>query len=450
MREQQTSNSKKANIALALSSLFYLLAMWLRIQDRNDFFVQLFFTVSEASLIGGIADWFAVTALFRRPLGFPYHTALIPRNRERLVKAAAAMVQNDLLSSASIKARLSQIHLVHYLISWVEEEGGKEKLAKWTQRGFGMLVSQVNPAVWAKALESIITNQLIQWQLTPSVAKLGSAFLKQPEFEQGGNLLLEKLQAKLASPDTRRQIKAFLSEYAATQAAGKPEQPLGWLKSFFYESAKTFNLVNFDDAAAALQQELVKVAGRLADPENPLRQWFKMELEKFFAELPNQPEQQAALEAWKNDLAARCDMAGWLEEFIALLMASLPREDQPLDYKGIVKQSPVLAWFLKQLERYWNEFRGNREKQEWLERYLQEAACHIAENQHEFIGSLVQDVLGRFSDAALNALVKEQAGEDLEWVRINGSLVGGIVGLLIFLVVQFIYIPWLLPWIGRL
>ncbi|MDU2066014.1 MAG: DUF445 family protein, partial [Sporomusaceae bacterium] len=98
MTEQQvfTKRRKIANWALALSFICYLASLYLTISFHESAGASIFKAVAEAALVGGVADWFAVTALFRKPLGFSYHTALIPRNRERMARAMAAMVQNEL------------------------------------------------------------------------------------------------------------------------------------------------------------------------------------------------------------------------------------------------------------------------------------------------------------------------------------------------------------------
>lgn len=84
---------RKANIVLGSVFLIFIAAAWLRHLWPNHQGIYFFFFVSEASLVGGLADWFAVTALFRKPLGWPYHTALIPRNRDKLIMGVSKMVQ---------------------------------------------------------------------------------------------------------------------------------------------------------------------------------------------------------------------------------------------------------------------------------------------------------------------------------------------------------------------
>ena len=88
----------KADVALISSALFFLLALYLHLHLPSVIWTDGLLMVSEAALVGGVADWFAVTALFRRPLGFPYHTAILPRRRDSFIHAIVVMVQKEFFS----------------------------------------------------------------------------------------------------------------------------------------------------------------------------------------------------------------------------------------------------------------------------------------------------------------------------------------------------------------
>ena len=124
---------KRKNIAnhfLAGVFLLFVVASVLKYFYNELLSVQLLCFVTEASVVGGVADWFAVTALFRMPLGFPWHTALITRHRGRVISALADMIEYELLSVRSIKERVDKICFVRLLIDWVENEDGKLMLKK--------------------------------------------------------------------------------------------------------------------------------------------------------------------------------------------------------------------------------------------------------------------------------------------------------------------------------
>jgi uncharacterized membrane-anchored protein YjiN (DUF445 family) len=93
--------------------------------------------------------------------------------------------------------------------------------------------------------------------------------------------------------------------------------------------------------------------------------------------------------------------------------------------------------------KYWETFRQDTALQDWLERHLQEAAAEVALSEHNLIGELVGQALGTLSDKELNAFIEEKVGEDLAWIRINGSVVGALAGLAVFLLGEYVYLPYI-------
>ncbi|MCX7781280.1 MAG: DUF445 domain-containing protein, partial [Negativicutes bacterium] len=126
--------SQAANRILAGVCILFIGAAVLRRQNPDNLLYEMLLMVSEAALVGGIADWFAVTALFRRPLGFPWHTALIPRNRERVIQAVVNTVEHELLSVTAIERRLAAISFMEIGIDWLENRGGQAVVGRWLTR----------------------------------------------------------------------------------------------------------------------------------------------------------------------------------------------------------------------------------------------------------------------------------------------------------------------------
>ena len=106
----------KADRVLFLAFLVFLLALFVHLQLPHSVFAAGFLFCAEAALVGGIADWFAVTALFRKPLGFPYHTAILPRRRQSFIKASVTMVQKEFFSRRKVFRHLERLHLMPMLM----------------------------------------------------------------------------------------------------------------------------------------------------------------------------------------------------------------------------------------------------------------------------------------------------------------------------------------------
>ncbi len=186
-------NKYKANLALLFSAGLFALSMGLNICYPGDFAVQLIYAVSEAALVGGVADWFAVTALFRRPLGFPYHTSLIPRNRNKLVQATANMVQNELLSTESIQHKLGQIRFVDLLINWIEQKGGKVILADLVVSYASDVMAHVDIGKLSHSTEKIVRRLALSWNIVPELRSFGFYLLDHNYEQEWINFLLRQL-----------------------------------------------------------------------------------------------------------------------------------------------------------------------------------------------------------------------------------------------------------------
>lgn len=106
----------KANITLAVVSVGFIIVFIIKYYILNNAYTDFIFTIMEAGLVGGVADWFAITAIYRKPLGISFHTALIPRNRDKIIDVTAGFVEKELLSSESIKQKIEKNNIGDKLI----------------------------------------------------------------------------------------------------------------------------------------------------------------------------------------------------------------------------------------------------------------------------------------------------------------------------------------------
>ena len=118
----------KADAALVSSAFFFLFALYLHLHVPSAIWTDGLLMVSEAALVGGVADWFAVTALFRRPLGFPYHTAILPRRRDSFIHAIVIMVQKEFFSRRKIFRHIEKIHLFPMLQEFLHKEATETRM----------------------------------------------------------------------------------------------------------------------------------------------------------------------------------------------------------------------------------------------------------------------------------------------------------------------------------
>lgn len=423
-------NRQKADKVLAFAALLFLTAVAVRWLYRDAVWSQALFHMAEAALVGGVADWFAVTALFRRPLGITFHTAIIPRNREKIVNAVSYMVQEEFLGRQSLQRHLRNIRLVSLLIRWMDS-GGKQTVLRLLTRAVNAWLQTADRQQLAGFLARMVQDRLKRVQLHQYAPLAGDWLLRTGKVDRLFDLALAEARQFAAKDSLRQDIYRFLQQ-AARQAAG--ESTWGRLLGSFLQ---TFDFINLDEAADALHLRLNTGLKELEQPEHPLRLWLTERLLQSLRELEANPEWQQTLDQWKCGVIERVPFEDLLRPLLDRILESLTREDPML-------QAPALLRFA---DRYWEAFCQDTRLQEWLERHLQDAAAEVVLSEHRVIGELVEQALSALSDRELNAFIESKVGEDLAWIRINGSVVGAVAGLAVFLFGHYLYLPYIWPWI---
>jgi uncharacterized membrane-anchored protein YjiN (DUF445 family) len=369
----------------------------LRWFHREAIWSQAVFRTAEAALIGGVADWFAVTALFEKPLGVAFHTAIIPRSREKIVKAMAYMVQEEFLSRQAILRHLQKVRLVSLLINWMES-GGKQVVFRLLARGLTAGLLGADRPRLVSILTKTTKSRLREEKLHCYAPALGHWLIHSGKAEFFFDLVLTEAKQAAAKPSLRQEIYRFLDN-ASRQATG--ESTMGRIFGAFL---RTFDFINLNEAADALYQRLVFELQELEQKGHPLRVWLNERLVLSFTELEHNPEWQQTLEQWKDGLIDRIP----LEDFLQPLVDGLLGSTAEMNSDSIDESHSLIAGGLRFAAKYWETFRQDTALQDWLERHLQEAAAEVALSEHNLIGELVGQALGTLSDKELNALLKKR------------------------------------------
>jgi len=421
---------RKANIILAAVFLFFLGAAVLQYFNPGHFGIRLLFFVSEAALVGGIADWFAVTAIFKKPLGWGYHTAIIPRNREKVIEAVATIVQTELLNVNIIRKKIERIPLIEGLLLIVEKVGGAGYLTDTILTYLRRYAEKQEAAHLAAKLAEFIRHTAKTWKLAPKVHDISGWALNHGYIDQGLDRLAEGLWDKAADGETRNIILRYLEEIKEEKISNG-----GSIFRTMMGFVEMSDGLNLDEAADALQVELLLTLRKFRDPLDPLRISLKEILLKRVVELESDTRFSAQVEQWKEDLLNDALFSRFLESVLgeALEVATSPStpSDPNVMYRTIY---PLI-------EKYWHSVQNNSELKGRINSFLVDTLCQVIQNEHDLIGGMVRETLAAYTDQDLNRFVEEKAGNDLQWIRINGSMIGGVVGLLLFLFLEYVYDP---------
>lgn len=419
------SYRRRADLVLAAVFVLFAVAVAIRHQYPHSLPARVLLFVTDAALVGGIADWFAVTALFRRPLGFSWHTALIPRSRDKIIAALAGAVQNELLSKESIKQRLSGIRLVDALINWLDAAGRAEQLYALTGRYAQTAWDSLDPQAIARSGQKWLKAILHETSLAKPIGQSLTWALTSGRADRFIDEALAQVAAAVAREETRLAIHRQLTRYKDNASKTR------WQR-LALSLAEATNTLNLEEAAAVLQCELLILLQDLATADHPVRAWIRRRLADLPARLESDPVWAEGIAAWQKGLAGRLQ----LEEAL-VAMAELT--------KANLGPGGPLAWAGRQAEKMWLAFKEDHERQDWAESQLQTALSNFIDSEHALVAAVVRNALARLDDEALNRFIEDKCGEDLAWIRINGSVVGGVVGLLLFLFLYYIYNPYILP-----
>ena len=417
-----------ANKILAFIVILFLLSIYLRYIYKDLLVIKIFCAVVEAALVGGIADWFAITAIFRKPLGFPWHTALIPRHRGRVILAIRDMIANDLLSAQSIQKRVNEVHFVTLLIRWVDRGNGKQFLQTVVEKHSRDMIMSIDASALSESISNFIKNKFREIKTIPQMKIWIKWGLQHGKDQYVITLMIDALINRIQKPDTKRVIYQYIDNIKQEKSKSLLEKVVIWI-------GEQTNSLSVADATETVYKELLTLLQDMKNPEHILYQWIQKKIIKF----ANQPDQKFPslnrIERWKIAMIESVEFT----EIIKSCTESFIEKASTSAHSGL------LSLIYSQADQHWERFKSDDEMQQWLEVRIKQAMLQLIDGEHYLIGKVIEEVLGKFTDEDLNTFIEEKAGDDLQWIRINGCIVGAMVGLIISLFLHYFYEPSIVP-----
>jgi uncharacterized membrane-anchored protein YjiN (DUF445 family) len=360
-------------------------------------------SASEAAMVGGLADWFAVTALFRHPLGLPIpHTAIIPRKKDQIGESLGSFVQQNFLTSEVVGPRLQAAEVPRRVGEFLAAGDRPERLAA----EFGVALAGANTVLADDdirlALGGFADSQLRRLPAAPLVARVIDLAV---QGEQHQLLLTEGLRALMRFLDDNREL--FRQRLAEESPDWVPE----WL------DGRVFNRI-----FSGVQNFLADVTG---DPEHALRQQFDERLRNYAERLRTDPAASANLERWKAELldhpAVRNALASlWLPLKKAVLEAAAdPNSELRRVIASAIRQTGLAL-------------ATDSELQAKCDRWLLGVTNHVLAHYSGELSSVITHTVARWDAESTARRLELQVGRDLQFIRINGTVVGSLVGLTIY------------------
>lgn len=408
----RTNSKYIALISLAIMAAGFLLTL----PYSNVAWVRFLQAGFEAGLVGGLADWFAVTALFRHPLGIPIpHTALLPRNRKRVTKALVDTVENELLSKDSIRSKLDQFSISTRLLDGLETHVGSDEVKM--------------------ALAALCEHAVREIPLAPLVPMLEREIRKQAEVLDTKRLLSIALEHGIAN---KWDEKAFdyvlvlaeqyvMEERTAAKMGAMASQALAHFQTNGFMQFALNAFVGFfseEKLGATIQQFLLSRIAELGIPGHPTRTAVLEAIRARLEHIPQREETVRALDDWKRDMLAGIDLSAKLESMLEQLreqLLEMVRRDTFPD--------EVLVPFIQRGIRTVRSDEGLIGR---METFIHDRLAAWVEKHHHKIGRLIEENISRYDDATLISLMEDKLGRDLQWIRVNGAICGFLIGLVLF------------------
>jgi hypothetical protein len=417
----------KANAALVSSALFFLFALYLHLHVPSAIWTDGLLMVSEAALVGGVADWFAVTALFRRPLGFPYHTAILPRRRDSFIHAIVVMVQKEFFSRRKIFRHIEKIHLFPMLQEFLHKEATETRMTgtvlHFIRASFLRKKNKKAIAYLAERLKSILLRE------DPSeLMNRFDALFRTNEWDQKALVRISCLLAQeVSTEETRQSIRDALAELEREKIGD----------GFLSRLLEVTNTVNLDEGAELIQRHTCHVLNELGREHSPLQENAIALLHDCIGDL----RQDAELLRLARELQERLACELPIEETLGRLFQGLRNHfqmDLQREVDPIAEHMPAFYTHLQSILHVEYQhmlflIEERMELQKIITKVLYDLLARSALHAQTLVGVIVGNVLSRLTDEELNHLVYDKVEEDLLWIRVNGSLVGGCIGLLLFI-----------------
>ena len=376
----------------------------------------LLLAIAEAGVVGGLADWFAVTAIFRRPLGLPIpHTALIPHNWELMAARVGVMVGGRVLTKEYVREEIARIDLADLLARGAERIS-RADLERATRLVAGWAAEQLAPATSAELLSRV--RRALAGQ---PVAPLLATALRVARRQGWDQRLIDGALRAVAEAMERPEFRAAVGEVIDDLLARYRER-LGVYPRLWMGLASLLGVLDRDRLVAALHAGLREVA---KDRDHPLRTQGAELLADLERRLTSDAALAARVEAAKAEFLESPAVTALLQDAAAALTRTLRAELAD-------ERSELLTWLTERLDRARVALVADGELRGELDAWAKARVSELVERHHGSIARFIENGVRALGPEGAVRLIEEHAGDDLQFIRVNGTVVGGLAGGLIY------------------
>ena len=359
---------------------------------------------AEAGMVGGLADWFAVTALFRHPLGLPIpHTAIIPRNKDRIGEALATFIQQNFLVASVVARRMRNLDLAGAAGRFLQAPEGKETRIR---QGASRLIADIFEGLDDERLGGLFKTALAGRLRTMQVAPVI------------GHALASSINEDRHVPMLEAAIRWTARALDANESLIRDmvKKRTNWVLKLAGVDSRIG-----DSIIEGLRKLTVEMH---TDPAHPVRIRIEQALADLANDLQTNPETQAKVEEWKNQLLDNKSVGLWIDTLWQKGREAIIRSARNPDAAMAGKLGEVLKSMGQSLEK-------DERIRAAINQFARRAVAGMAASYGGSIVKLVSETIRSWDAQTITDRLESAVGRDLQYIRINGTLVGGSVGLLL-------------------
>lgn len=414
-------NKYKATIILIIVSIGFFVTY----PFNNTFIGGLLSSGFCAAMIGGAADWFGVSALFRKPLGIPFKTEIIPRNREKIFNALSDMVGDELLTKDNINEMINKNSISKLLIKYLSKNEEKQQLKEVAVKIVQDIIWKINPEEAGKLIEGLVKDNILNIKISTIIATATEVSIKKGYDIKLINFIVDEL-IKLSKTEQVSQLIVTLVEETL-------EAYENGMKRRVFANKVIFDMLlqlSPYDIALIVQNKLVDSLHDLKDPTHPTREKFNQWVDAKIIELKSDSKLQQKIENWKLAQLNNMEIHNQISEFIKTIRERVSENSSELT--NLNKKTE------EEISKVIDEFQVNLQWQNKVDYKVKNLLSQFVDNNHNKISVMVKENLNKFTNDMLVKLIETKVGNDLQMIRINGSVVGGFVGMVIFILTFWI------------
>lgn len=399
-----------ANWVLLISGLTFLITY--PYQDYSTG-VALLMHMSGAAFIGGVADWYGVTALFHKPLGISFKTAIIPNSRDRFIELAGDMVHDELLTSLNIYKGIKEEKPLNRILKYLQSNEGK----LWFKSILETVVLPLSKVLSWRDVYNYLSKQSIEenTDLSQYIHQIANYFQDKQRMKMLWVIIHALLLQLASSPEMLKQLEHILKEtkdryFVLMMNKSGIGTMLGLLAGMVSpEKIKSF--INEEKISLKIQEEIIKYIKTQEAIDSTLGEYFHKKILELIVNLAENKQ-------WQNNLLVKKD------DFIAKGIKLLAEKDS-LELFNYAQD-----YFYKHV----NEIEQNESKKELLERQILRQIALILPNLREVATRITKEQLCKYTAEEMAENLEKQVAVDLQIIRVNGSLIGAVLGGLFYII----------------